>query len=282
MTTAAHTPSRRCYIDGCTSPACAQANYRYMSALRLDHSRGIYRLCDAAPVLEHVQRLLANGWLVRQINEVSGVSASAIRYVLYGQPSISHDRARAILSIPIGPPPADPTVTDATGTVRRLRALACLGHTLDSITVETGISRWRLGRIITGKFTKIDVDTARHIAQVFRRLSTFRADNPHTIRRARAEGWHGPLAWDNIDDPACQPEEAAPYEAAPKYERDPDRKREIEHLYLLGESVQSIAKALDGNEKYISDQLNVVLRERAAKKHAARERQARDDLEAAA
>ncbi|WP_333758454.1 helix-turn-helix domain-containing protein [Streptomyces sp. ISBFB 2968] len=201
-----HTPSRHCYLEGCDSADCAQANYRYMSALRLDHSRGIYRLRDAAPVLEHIQRLLANGWLVRQIKEASGVSASAIRYVLYGQPSISQDRARAILNIPIGPPPADPTVTDATGTVRRLRALACLGHTLDSITAETGISRWRLGRIITGKFTEIDVDTARRIARTFRRLSTFRADNPHTIRRARAEGWHGPLAWDDIDDPAAKPE----------------------------------------------------------------------------
>lgn len=282
MTTAAHTPSRRCYLDGCTSPECAQANYRYMSALRLDHSRGIYRLRDAAPVLEHIQRLLANGWLVRQIKEASGVSASAIRYVLYGQPSISQDRARAILDIPIGPPPADPTVTDATGTVRRLRALACLGHTLDSITAETGISRWRLGRIITGKFTEIDTDSARKIARTFRRLSMCRADNPHTIRRARAEGWHGPLAWDDIDNPACEPETAAPYEAAPKYERDPDRKREIEHLYLLGESVPAIAKALDGNEKYITDQLNAVLRERAAKAQAARERQARDGLETAA
>jgi Flp pilus assembly protein TadB len=51
------------------------------------------------------------------------------------------------------------------------------------------------------------------------------------------------------------------------------RKAEIEHLYLLGESITSIAKQLGGNEKYITDQLAAVLRERAAK--AEQERAAR-------
>jgi len=201
-----HEPSRNCHLQGCDSPECALANYRYMGALRLDHSRGIRRLRDAAPVLEHVQRLTANGWLVRQIADASGVSMSAVRYVIYGQPTISRERARAILNIPIGPPPADPNIVDATGTVRRLRALACLGHTLDNVGAETGISRWRLGRIITGTYTEIDTPTAQSIATVYRRLSTFRSDNPHTIHRARTQGWNGPLAWDDIDNPACKPE----------------------------------------------------------------------------
>jgi hypothetical protein len=59
--------------------------------------------------------------------------------------------------------------------------------------------------------------------------------------------------------------------------RDSMRKAEIEHLYLLGESVASIAKKLGANEKYTSDQLAVVLRERAAKtptRHAETERAA--------
>lgn len=260
-----HTPSRFCHIQGCDSPACALANYRYMSALRLDHSRGIRRLRDAGPVLEHIQRLLANGWLVRQISEVSGVSVTAIRYVLYGQPTINRDRARAILAVPIGPAPANTDVVDATGTIRRLRALACLGHTLDSIGAEVAMSRHRLGRIITGKYIEIDVETARAIAGAYRRMSTFRSDNPHTIRRARTQGWHGPLAWDDIDNPNCEPEEAAPFEAAPKCERDPDRKREIEHLYLLNESVPAIAKRLGNTEKYVNDQLQVIRCERAAR-----------------
>ena len=263
MTTAVHTPSRSCHLQGCDSDECAQANYRYMAALRLDHHRGIRRLRDAAPILEHIQRLLANDWTVRQIAATSGVSMSAIRYVLYGQPTISRNRASAILNIPIGPAPTDATIVDATGTVRRLRALACLGHTLDSIGAEINISRWRLGRIITGQYAEIDTETAQAVTAAYRRLSTFRADNPHTIRRARNQGWHGPLAWDDIADPACEPEQSVPYEAATKYERDPDKTAEIEHLYLLGESPEQIAKRLDGNEKYIRDQLGAILRRRA-------------------
>ncbi|MGW0579945.1 hypothetical protein ACWD25_29155 [Streptomyces sp. NPDC002920] len=283
MTTATdHTPSRSCHIQGCDRPECALASYRYMSALRLDHSRGIRRLRGAAPVLDHIQRLMANEWLVRQIADASGVSESAIRYVLYGQPTISRDRARAILNIPIGPPPADLTVTAATGTIRRLRALACLGHTLDSIGGEINISRWRLGRIITGTYTEIDTATADKVTQVYRRLSTFRSNNPHTIRRARAEAWHGPLAWDDIDNPDCQPEPDAPYEAVTKYERDPDKNAEIEHLYLLGESPEQIAKQLGNNEKYINDQLGAILRRRAEAAQKAREEVMRTRLGAAA
>ena len=263
MTTAVHTPSRVCYLNGCGQPECELANYRYMAALRLDHSRGIRRLRDSAPVLEHVQRLMANEWTVRQIADVSGVSMSAIRYVLYGQPTINRERARALLSIPVGPPPADPTVVDATGTIRRLRALACLGHTLDNIGTEAGISRWRLGRIRCGNFTEVEASVAQAITDVYRRLSASRGDCAFTIHRATKHGWHGPLAWDdNIDDPAATPERSEPYEAAPKYERDPDRKAEIEHLYLLGESIPAMAKQLGNTEKYIGDQLAVILRER--------------------
>jgi AraC-like DNA-binding protein len=254
VTTAVHAPSRNCYLQGCDSPECEQANYRYMSALRLDHSRGIRRLRDATPVLEHVQRLTANGWIVRQISEASGVSMSAIRYVLDGQPTISRDRAHAILNIPIGPPPADPNVTDVTGTVRRLRALACLGHTLDSIGAEINISRWRLGRIITGHFIEIDAQTAEKIAQVYRRLSTFRADNPHTVRRARNQGWHGPLAWDDIDDPACEPEtltasvNVSKSSRKPKVYADPAR---VARLTAEGLSAEQIAQRIGCHKRTV-------------------------------
>jgi hypothetical protein len=209
-------------------------------------------VADATPVLEHVQRLIANGWLVRQIADASGVSMSAVRYVLYGQPTISRERARAILNIPIGPPPANPNIVDATGTVRRLRALACLGHTLDNVGAETGISRWRLGRIITGTYTEIDAPTAQSIATVYRRLSTFRSDNPHTIHRARAQGWHGPLAWDDIDNPACKPETERAAEVKPGARRkvyaDPAR---VIELTKAGRTAQQIADELGCHKRTV-------------------------------
>lgn len=251
MTTAVHTPSRNCHLQGCDSPECAQANYRYMSALRLDHHRGIRRLRDSAPVLEHVQRLIANDWLVRQIADVSGVSMSAIRYVLYGQPTISRERAAAILDIPIGPPPPAKTdVTDATGTVRRLRALACLGHTLDTIGAHIHVSRWRLGRIITGTYTEIDTDTADKIASIYRQLSTRRGDNPHTIRRARAQNWHGPLDWSDIDDPACKPERVRRSRAKAGSRRPADATR-VAQLTAAGKSAKEIADQLGCHKRTV-------------------------------
>ncbi|ARX81588.1 hypothetical protein SMD44_00986 [Streptomyces alboflavus] len=245
-----HTPSRACYMQGCTSPDCELANYRYMCALRLDHSRGVHRLRDAAPAFEHLQRLLANDWTVRQISEASGVSMSTVRCVLNGKPLIRRDRAAAVLGIPIGPPPPDPDVVDSAGSVRRLRALACLGHTLDAIGAQTGVSRWRLGRIITGTRPTIDSATADKITQVYRHLSTFRSDNPHTIRRARNEGWHGPLAWDDIDNPDCKPETATGRERPGLARPDVDPRRVV-HLAGEGLSAAQIAERLGCHKRTV-------------------------------
>lgn len=265
MTTTGHIPSRYCYLKGCNTPECALENYRYMGGLRLDHNRGLYRLRPAGPVVEHIDRLLANDWTLRQIAAESGVPVSTLRTIANGQSKVQAHRARLILDVRIVPAPvtAHPGITNPVGSMRRLQALACLGHTLDEVGAHTDLGRHRLGRIAAGRLKTIDAHVAQAIADAYRQLSQTRGDCALTLRRARERKWHGPLAWDDIDDPNCQPEQAAPYEAATKYERDPDRNREIEHLYLLGESPEQIAKQLDGNTKYIRDQLGAILRQRA-------------------
>ncbi|MET7923137.1 hypothetical protein ABZT43_03910 [Streptomyces sp. NPDC005349] len=263
--TTAHIPSRYCFLQGCDSKDCALENYRYMGALRLDHNRGLYRLRPAEPVVEHIQRLLANDWTLRQIAEASGVPASTCRTIINGQPKVQAERARLILNVPIGPAPAGPVSIDPVGSMRRLRALACLGHTLDAVSGHTGLGRHRLGRIAAGRIKTIDPHVVRLIADAYRQLSQTRGDCAITLRRAAEREWHGPLAWDDIDDPNCQPERAAPYQPVAENGRDSMRMAEIEHLYLLGESPESIAKQLDGNEKYVRDLIGAVVRRRAAR-----------------
>lgn len=255
MTTADHThqPSRYCYMLGCQRPECEQANYRYMAGLRLDHHRGHRRLRDATPVADHIHRLAANEWTCVQIAKAARVSVSAVRAIAKGQPTVSRELALAILSVRVGPPPADETTVDATGSIRRLRALACLGHTLETIGDRADMSRWRLGRIIVGKFTDIDTSTADAIAKAYRHLSTFRSDNPNTIRRARAQGWHGPLAWNDIDDPGCQPEmEHRPSRAKastkPKVYADPAY---VARLTRQGLSAEQIARQIGCHKRTV-------------------------------
>ncbi|CAM5390712.1 hypothetical protein STENM36S_06318 [Streptomyces tendae] len=268
MTTATdHVADHNCYRRGCRRDECRTADRNYRKQADLRRHRGISGHIPGPTVAAHIRTLTDSGRQVRDIAVESGVSERAIGYILHGQRNVTRPRALALLAVrPLGEPPR----IDPTGTIRRIQALAVIGWPIAWTAEKAGYTPSYLFNIIAGRVPTIPREVAPRFATVYRQHSNRQGPSEFARSSARRNGWHGPLAWDNIDDPACQPEEAAPYEAAPKYERDPDRKREIEHLYLLGESVQSIAKALDGNEKYISDQLNVVLRERAAKKQAAK------------
>ncbi|MFP3986937.1 hypothetical protein U9R90_05420 [Streptomyces sp. E11-3] len=263
MTTCTHQPSRACYLRGCRQTECKQADYRYMSRIRLDYHRGQRRRQPATQSRAHIQRLLTLGWTQAQIGRASTIGHRAISAILAGQPTVSNHTARSILNIPIGPPPTDTRDVDATGTVRRLQALIAIGWPIAQLADHLGLNRDALGRISRGELQHVRATTADTIALEYRHLA--RTPGPSTRARndARRKGWHGPLAWDDhtIDNPATQPDTADPYQPAAKYQRDPYRRDEIEHLHLCGESVPSIAKQLDANEKYIGDQLAAILRE---------------------
>lgn len=282
MTTADHTPSRGCYQRGCQTDACTNENYRYMSRLRLEHHRGQRRRTDATQTRHHIERLLAAGWTQAQIARAADLAHHLISDVRHGQQTISTNTARAILSVPIGTPPADTRDVNATGTMRRLRALVAIGWPIDQLAPILGIFPTALGNIARGALANVRATTADTIALHYQHL--IRRPGPSNRGRilARKKGWHGPAAWDGaaIDDPNAKPETSKPYKPADKYGRDPDRTREIEHLYLLNESPQQIAKQLGGNEKYIRDQLAAVIAKRA--KRAEKEKTAKAGLGAAA
>ncbi|MGA4964459.1 hypothetical protein [Streptomyces pseudogriseolus] len=260
--TTAHTPSRACYLRGCRAEACIEADRRYTKRLRVEHDRGHYRTTVATQARHHIERLMAAGWTQRQIAAASRVEAASVHQIYTTQKRTAKWRAAAILAIPVGPPPTDPRRVDATGSRRRLQALRVIGHRRRDLAAALRMTEDRVKHITGGATARVHADEATAIARLYRRLSTIPGPCKQTAGIARNKGWHGPLAWDDIDDPDCQPEEAAPFEAFPKFERDPDRKAEIAHLDSLGESVASIAKQLGNSEKYIRDQLTAIRRER--------------------
>lgn len=262
-----HNPSRNCYLRGCRLPECERENYVYAKQLKIEHNRGERRRQDVAEVRSHIEQLLANKWWLAEIARVSGVPRSNLQKIVTMSQVTHRDNVRAILAVPVVPILRTPLGDriHALGSARRLRALAWLGHPWKDVGAIAGMTQDRLSAIACGNVDVIRPEEAPKIAAAFRRLSIKPGRMKQIATAARNKGWHGPLDWDDIDDPACQPEEAAPYEAVPKYERDPDKTREIEHLYLLGESPEQIAKRFDGNEKYIRDQLGAIKRQRAAR-----------------
>lgn len=275
MTTAAdHTPSRACYLRGCRLPACRQANYRYGKKLAAEHIRGNRRLHDTTQVRTHLELLLSNNWWQAEIGRVSGVSRSTISLILLGElPRTNRRIALAILSIPAVPLLRNEQGdrVDATGSIRRLRALAVLGHNWVVVGTRTGMTPDRLSWIARGKSDLVRPEEAQRIAAAYRDLSTVPGRMKQIATGARNKGWHGPLAWDAIDDPASQPEIRG---LTNEHRRrrsviDPQR---VARLTLLGRTNEQIADELGCHERTVT----------RARKRAEQEQTAKAGLEAAA
>ncbi|MFD5678394.1 hypothetical protein, partial [Streptomyces sp. NPDC127040] len=230
---------RRCYLRGCRQPECCQANYQYMSRIRLDHDRGQRRRTTTTRSRAHIHALIKAGWTQAQICRATGLphrTISAITRGLY--PQCNRGIEQQILALPITAAPNDLRDIDATGSRRRLQALAVMGHTGVDVAAQAGMHRDALNRIRRGELATVRKETAEKISRAYRHLSRRAGTSTRTRYLAAAQGWHGPLAWDDstIDDPAAQPEIDEPYTPPAKNGRDSMRMAELEHLLSLGES----------------------------------------------
>ncbi|GGV91853.1 hypothetical protein [Streptomyces massasporeus] len=202
-----HPPSRNCYLRGCRQKGCIDASTRYTKRLRLEHQRGQYRMTDATQTRHHIERLMAGGWTQKQIADASGVEAASIHQIYVGnQEKTANWRAAAILAVEIAPPPPDRRRIDITGSRRRLQALRVLGHRRYDLAAELDMTPDRIKHITSGHTLWVTPAEAATIARLYRRLSTIPGPSQQTATLARNKGWHGPLAWDDIDDPAAKPE----------------------------------------------------------------------------
>lgn len=250
------------YMRGCRCQPCANANKRYCKQYRVRTIRQPVRV-DATPIRQRLQEWVDQGYSQTQIGDAVGKKSGDISKLLRGQPTIAPSVAARILRAkgPTGTPMN--ARVDSTGTIRRGQALHAIGYPIYTIAEGVPMATNHLGRILDHEPATVSVAVARGMATLYEKLRWQPGPSHRAPHAARRRGWHGPFAWDgNIDDPTAKPERLPAYKPAAKYQRDPFRKAEIEHLHGCGESVTSIAKKLGGNEKYIGDQLAAILRER--------------------
>lgn len=96
----------------------------------------------------------------------------------------------------------------ATGTVRRLQALVAIGYSQTQLAERLDVQVTNLSHLIHGQRERVTAATYVAALELFRELwsqpvSGTRADQARAV--ARKNGWEGPLAWDDIDDPSEQP-----------------------------------------------------------------------------
>ncbi len=230
----------------CDCKACR--GYRHRVAIERSH--GVRRRVDATQSRAHLERLLGRGWSQDQIAAAAGFDQSTVSVILSGRYQRVHrDTAAAILAVRLDRmPPIPRGFIDSTGTRRRLQALATLGYTLPSIARRVGVSDRNLYEISTRRWGSVRKTTAASVARIYRELSTQPARRSRWSEQARAvaaaEGWHGPMAWDDIDNPAAEPQ---PVEPAPDLKRDElaeVRRDEVLHLAGFNVPPEEIAARL--------------------------------------
>lgn len=199
------------YAKGCNKCRRYGAWHKRVHALRVENGERI--TVPIAEVRTHLDKLTSAGMTPKAISEASGVKNSTLKGPLYKDRGwVAGWVAEKILAvpvptIPVSLPPND-YVTDATGTVRRIRALARIGWTYTHIADAARTSR-RIEHYAGQKWVTHEVAAA--IDRAYDLLSMTPGPSFRTANRAAKAGWLPPLAWDDasLDDPAAQPAEAA-------------------------------------------------------------------------
>jgi transcriptional regulator with XRE-family HTH domain len=160
-----------------------------------------------APAADHLRTLLAAGWTRVEIAERSGISRRALFSILNGEHSyVNRHTVNAICSIQ----PQDPRDrVSPVGASRRVQGLAAIGWPLAVTARDAGLHSQFVREIASGRYRRIP----RAHAEAIERLSRARFLTPgpsSTARKLAArKGWVPVTLWEDIDDPACEPDRSA-------------------------------------------------------------------------
>lgn len=101
-----------------------------------------------------------------------------------------------------------PVLIDATGTIRRLQAMAAVGHSQWDIGAQLNLSGERISQLMRGRHKLVFPKTAQAVAKLHRRWAMTPSTGRGAVQvrnYAARQGWVSAIFWDNIDDPACRP-----------------------------------------------------------------------------
>lgn len=238
------------YNRGCRCGACSGANRESQAQRARLTAYGRWQpYVDATPAREHLRMLMGAGIGWKRAAVLAGISYGTVTNILYGASGrppaarVRPETEQAILSVKAGLDALDDlAVTDATGTRRRVQALAAVGWPQAALAARLGTTKGNLSATVNG--TRVRAGTARAVRGLYEEL--WDAPPPQGTRwertastsarhRAERQGWAPPLAWnDDIDDPAASPAEG--------WKRGPERRRrpaaliaaEAEELFGMG------------------------------------------------
>lgn len=161
-------------------------------------------------VAAHLRALIRAGRSRTWIARATGVPEATIHRLLAGQSTITRHNAYRLLALTRADRPRGKTWVPATGTKRRLEALACQGWSQVDIARLAGLNANTLSRVVRDSPRQVAAATADAVARVYLQLARLcRTDRTGrwVQARARRRGYLPPAAWTpwTIDDPKARP-----------------------------------------------------------------------------
>jgi transcriptional regulator with XRE-family HTH domain len=193
------------------------------------------------------------------IAERSGISQTKVKDIIRGKcERIYRITEEAILGIEI---PEDGWISTADGlansigTQRRLRALSVQGFSLSIMAKETGATIRTISEVRAGGRARVRISFLRAVAEMHDRLwdedplawGVSASGVTRSMQWAQGQGWHPTEAWEDINDPGCEPIVKTPrYIALTEDARELMEQQDytLEHAAgRLGVTVSTIKKA---------------------------------------
>ena len=210
-----HGTYNQAHLDGCRCRACTRAHRRRRKLYAAGLRPVLPPMVPAVRVAEHIASLVESGLTHHDIAQRAGLSYLSVRRHAYRREGRCRwESVERILAIPARGAASAAGYVDATGSRRRLRALAVLGWPLGVVAQRMGLSRDTLTDLRMGRLSRVRVHTAEVIARWYRIMvveppsARVRSRVSQARTGALARGWVGPMAWSaaSIDDPAAVPE----------------------------------------------------------------------------
>jgi hypothetical protein len=206
-------PSDASFRAGCRCDGCVKLKRRQQKVYRVYGTR-LASTEESAAAYELIRKLTSEGFSVKAIAEVAGIPDCSInKRIRVGHERIQSDAARRILTVTrqqLIDHARDTTHLPVIGARRRLHALFRLGWTLDDIAAGDQPMRKRLADISRGERTHTAARSYRFVVARFDELCMTEGPSKQTRTRATRLDYPPPLAWDDIDDPAAEPQHQLP------------------------------------------------------------------------
>jgi transcriptional regulator with XRE-family HTH domain len=233
----------------CRCAKCLAAYRRRRKTLELRTARTGHGRHPAEKVADHINMLIRSGWTLAEISETAGVDRRGMYRIRNGQQrGVNYDTAARIFALKGS---VTPRLVDATGSCRRLQALCAVGWPLLQLADRTNISATTFEDIVLGTRIRVTHETHETIRNLYRQLAFKPGPSGWVRAHAAKKGWHGPLAWDDIDDPNCEPEVDKPVKPTRGRNESPDPLR-VMRLTDQGLTAEQIARTLGVHKRTIT------------------------------